>query len=98
LAVATCHGFVNKDRLYLESIRDDLERIADYTAMGEKAFMASPTWACTSSERKEPGHRGIAVRPDPLLMELATHSNGGPQGFVSGVQGAAQGSQEAMGG
>jgi hypothetical protein len=51
LAVATCHGFVNKDRLYLESIRDGLERIAEYTAMGEKAFMASRTWACTSSDR-----------------------------------------------
>ena len=27
LAVATCHGFVNKDRLYLESIRDGLEAL-----------------------------------------------------------------------
>jgi len=33
---------VNKDRLYLESIRDSLERIADYTAAGEQAFLASP--------------------------------------------------------
>jgi uncharacterized protein with HEPN domain len=32
---------VNKDRLYLESIRDCLERIAEYTAAGEQAFLAS---------------------------------------------------------
>jgi uncharacterized protein with HEPN domain len=32
---------VNKDRLYLESIRDCMERIAEYTATGEDAFMAS---------------------------------------------------------
>ena len=32
---------MNKDRLYLESIRDCMERIAEYTATGEDAFMAS---------------------------------------------------------
>ncbi|NDC36235.1 MAG: DUF86 domain-containing protein [Synechococcaceae bacterium WB9_2_112] len=32
---------MNKDRLYLESIRDCMERIAEYTANGEDAFMAS---------------------------------------------------------
>ncbi len=32
---------MNKDRLYLESIRDCLERIAEYTAPGEAALMAS---------------------------------------------------------
>jgi uncharacterized protein with HEPN domain len=32
---------VNKDRLYLESIRDCLERIAEYTEPGEAAFLAS---------------------------------------------------------
>ena len=32
---------MNKDRLYLESIRDCLERIAEYTAGGEQEFMAS---------------------------------------------------------
>jgi uncharacterized protein with HEPN domain len=32
---------VNKDRLYLESIRDCLERIAEYTDPGEQAFLAS---------------------------------------------------------
>jgi uncharacterized protein with HEPN domain len=32
---------VNKDRLYLESIRDCLERIADYTTGGEQEFLAS---------------------------------------------------------
>lgn len=32
---------MNKDRLYLESIRDCLERIAEYTAAGEQAFLAS---------------------------------------------------------
>jgi uncharacterized protein with HEPN domain len=32
---------VSKDRLYLESIRDCLERIAEYTASGESSFMAS---------------------------------------------------------
>ncbi len=32
---------MNKDRLYLESIRDCLERIAEYTATGEQAFQAS---------------------------------------------------------
>ena len=32
---------MNKDRLYLESIRDGLERIAEYTAAGEQAFLAS---------------------------------------------------------
>ena len=32
---------MKKDRLYLESIRDGLERIADYTAAGEEAFLAS---------------------------------------------------------
>jgi hypothetical protein len=37
---ASC-GSVNKDRLYLESIRDCLERIAEYTESGEDAFLAS---------------------------------------------------------
>ena len=32
---------MSKDRLYLDSIRDCLERIADYTAAGESSFMAS---------------------------------------------------------
>ena len=32
---------MNKDRLYLESIRDCVERIAEYTAAGEQAFLAS---------------------------------------------------------
>jgi len=32
---------VNKDLLYLESIGDCLERIAEYTAAGEQAFLAS---------------------------------------------------------
>lgn len=32
---------MSKDRLYLESIRDCLERIAEYTASGESSFMAS---------------------------------------------------------
>lgn len=32
---------MNKDRLYLESIRDCLERIAEYTAGGEQEFLAS---------------------------------------------------------
>lgn len=32
---------MNKDRLYLESIRDCLERIAEYTEPGEAAFLAS---------------------------------------------------------
>ena len=32
---------MNKDRLYLESIRDCLERIAEYTESGEAAFLAS---------------------------------------------------------
>ena len=32
---------MNKDRLYLESIRDCLERIADYTTGGEQEFLAS---------------------------------------------------------
>ena len=32
---------MNKDRLYLESIRDCMERIAEYTANGDDAFMAS---------------------------------------------------------
>ena len=32
---------MNKDRLYLESIRDCLERIGEYTVTGEDAFMAS---------------------------------------------------------
>ena len=32
---------MNKDRLYLESIRDGLERIAEYTAAWEQAFLAS---------------------------------------------------------
>jgi uncharacterized protein with HEPN domain len=32
---------VNQDLLYLESIRDGLERIAEYTATGEEAFLAS---------------------------------------------------------
>lgn len=32
---------MNKDRLYLESIRDCLERIAEYTDSGEAAFLAS---------------------------------------------------------
>jgi uncharacterized protein with HEPN domain len=32
---------VKKDRLYLESIRDGLERITEYTAAGEQAFLAS---------------------------------------------------------
>ena len=32
---------MNKDRLYLESIRDCLERIAEYTESGEAAFLVS---------------------------------------------------------
>ena len=32
---------MNKDRLYLESIRDCLERIAEYTESGEDAFLSS---------------------------------------------------------
>ena len=32
---------MNKDRLYLESIRDCLERIAEYTEPGESEFLAS---------------------------------------------------------
>lgn len=32
---------MNNDRLYLESLRDGLERIAEYTAEGEHAFLAS---------------------------------------------------------
>jgi len=32
---------VNKDRLYLESISDCLERIAEYTEHGEATFLAS---------------------------------------------------------
>ena len=32
---------MSKDRLYLESIRDCLERIAEYTESGEGAFHAS---------------------------------------------------------
>ena len=32
---------MNKDRLYLESIRDCLERVAVYTAAGEQAFLTS---------------------------------------------------------
>lgn len=32
---------MSKDRLYLESISDGLERIAEYTAAGEEAFLAS---------------------------------------------------------
>ena len=32
---------MNKDRLYLESIRDCLERIAEYTAGGEQEFLTS---------------------------------------------------------
>ena len=32
---------MSKDRLYLESIRDCLERIAEYTDSGESSFMAS---------------------------------------------------------
>jgi uncharacterized protein with HEPN domain len=32
---------VTKDRLYLESIRDYLERIAEYTEPGEGTFHAS---------------------------------------------------------
>ena len=32
---------MNKDHLYLESIRDCLERIAEYTAEGEQTFLAS---------------------------------------------------------
>lgn len=32
---------MNKDLLYLESIRDCLERIAEYTAAGKQAFLAS---------------------------------------------------------
>lgn len=32
---------MNKDLLYLESIRDCLERIAEYTASGEQAFLDS---------------------------------------------------------
>ena len=32
---------MTKDRLYLESIRDCLERIAEYTAAEEQAFLAS---------------------------------------------------------
>lgn len=32
---------MNKDPLYLESIRDCLERIAEYTAAGKQAFLDS---------------------------------------------------------
>ena len=32
---------MNKDRLYLESILDCLERIAEYTLAGEQAFLGS---------------------------------------------------------
>jgi len=32
---------LNKDLLYLESIRDCLERIAEYTATGQQAFLDS---------------------------------------------------------
>ncbi len=32
---------MSKDLLYFESIRDCLERIAEYTATGEQAFLAS---------------------------------------------------------
>ena len=32
---------MNKDRLYLESIRDCLERIAEYTAGGAQEFLTS---------------------------------------------------------
>ena len=32
---------MKKDRLYLESICDGLERIAEYTAAGEEAFLSS---------------------------------------------------------
>lgn len=32
---------MNKDRLYLESIGDCLGRIAEYTAAGQQAFLAS---------------------------------------------------------
>ncbi len=32
---------MNKDLLYLESIRDCLERIAEYTATGQQAFLDS---------------------------------------------------------
>ena len=32
---------MNKDLLYLESIRDCLERIAEYTAAGKQAFLDS---------------------------------------------------------
>jgi uncharacterized protein with HEPN domain len=32
---------VNKDLLYLESIRECLERVAEYTAAGEQAFLES---------------------------------------------------------
>jgi len=32
---------VNKDRLYLESIRDCLGRIAEYTVAGEQVFLNS---------------------------------------------------------
>ena len=32
---------MNKDRLYLESIRDCLERIAEYASGGEQEFLAS---------------------------------------------------------
>ena len=32
---------MNKDRLYIESIRDCMERIAEYTAGGEQTFLAS---------------------------------------------------------
>lgn len=32
---------MNKDRLYLESIRDCLDRIAEYTESGQSAFLAS---------------------------------------------------------
>ena len=34
-------GPVNKDRLYLESIRECLERIAEYTSGGEQDFLTS---------------------------------------------------------
>ena len=32
---------MSKDRLYLESIRDCLDRIAEYTETGEETFLAS---------------------------------------------------------
>lgn len=45
---------MTKDRLYLESIRDSLERIAEYTAPGEQAFMNLPPLQTTVQRLLEP--------------------------------------------